>query len=394
MLDRSVNRVDFDLSWWKEKEKNIDNTFQDISPGVKSSRAYRKARMEYFQSVYKRYRDQRHTLTKDEKLSMKLLRAAIKGQRRQLYPNWWIRNIVRLVKAVINLVTQTPGQWKDEVGHFDSIERSRSNNRSQLHEGLRKNGFESAIPELDQQMQKGLTEFQIPLAFYLDKDKSIEYRLQFKKGADGNYEFHRYDAHLQHENNPELNRSRSFRMVDNQGINAGEARNLLEGRAVEKTVVDFEGHSTKTWVQLNFNERDTEGQFKLKRFPPEHGFDLEKSLSDMPFREMSNPVAQDELFTKLKSGNVATITYDDGYGTSTMYAWADPKDGEVKYLDANKQPITREQVLNQRQQPAQSASLTIETPSQQQNQSTKLNNRKPQVVKKRTAKVKRGQGLK
>lgn len=400
MYEKTVNRVDFDLSWWKDKEKNIDNIFQDISPNVKTSRAYRKARMENFQSVYKRYRQQRHTLNKDEKLSLKLLGAAIKAQRKQLYPNWWIRNTVRLVKGVIelikgiiDLVTSTPGQWKNDIGHFDTVERTKSQNHLDLHKSLRDNGFEQAIPELDQQLKKGLAEFNISLPFYLDKEKSIEYQLHFRREADGTYEFDRYAAHLQHENDKDQNRSRTFRMVEGKGFNAAESRNLLEGRAVEKTVVDFEGNSTNTWVQLNFSERDSDHQFKLKRFPPEHGFTLDKLLDGMPFRELSNPVDKQALFTKLSNGEIAPVTYDDGFNSIPMYAYADPKSGEIKYMTENSLPVTQEQIQTMQQNPGQAASLIIEQPEQAQQQQPKLNNNQPRIRKAPAPKTNQGPKL-
>ena len=389
-MQDTVNRVEFDISWWKDKDKNIDAAFGgELGAAVKNSRNFKKSRYDYHRSVYRNYRRHRKTmqppLTLDEKQSLKYLKDAISIQRRALYRNRLVRGFVRLGSFIKRSAVRMFGE-STPMGHYDTVMLARQTNRKELTDTLAKNGFAQAIPELDRHLQQGLPEFQIPISLYIDKEKTMEYRLPFRRNDDGTYTLDRYDAHLLHESQPDLNRGRSFKLVDGHGITAKQAANLLEGRAVQRPVIDVDGQVTDTWVRLSFSERDLDHQFKLKRYDPEGGLDIGKDLKGLPFRELNNPVARDILFSKLKNGNIAGITFDNGTSAFSMFAYADPTAGEVKFLDQHKKPITRQKLLGTSQtqpgNPAQGPSLNIEHPTNKNNNNPQqLRHQKPRVIK-------------
>jgi hypothetical protein len=390
MESRNINKVEFDLDWWKEKEKKIDTVF---SPGVRNGKTYKRAKYRYYRNVYRHYRQNRRALSPDERFTLKMLKDELSLQRRGLFGNWLVRQGYRSYERVSGTLNRMFGTYDNTQSQYAQIQLARHNNRQDLSDGLRRNGFEQAIPEMERKMQQGMPEFHVPMSYYLDKDKSIEYSLHFKKADEqGNYVFDKYDAHLVFENEPERNRSQPFRVIDNHTFRADEAQHLLEGRAIEKQFVDAGNNTIKSWVQLNFNEREVDGGFKLKRFPPEHGFNLDKALSELPILENSSITAKNNLLADFRAGKTVTVTVDNGHQEIKLFAIADPKEGEIKLFNQSMEPVSREQ-LKQMTQP----SLTIVTPSinpaQQENhkQSEKLNHNKPKI--KRSPPKKKGPHL-
>jgi hypothetical protein len=384
MESRNINRVEFDLDWWKEKEKKIDTVF---SPGVRNGKTYKRSKYGYYRNVYRHYRQNRRALSPDERFTLKMLKDELSLQRRGLFGNWFIRQGYRSYEKISGTLNRMFGTYDNTQSQYAQIQLARHSNRQDLSEGLRRNGFEQAIPEMERKMQQGMPEFKVPVSYYLDKDKSIEYSLHFKKADDlGNYVFDKYDAHLLFENAPERNRSQPFRVIDNNTFRADEAQHLLEGRAIEKQFVDAGNNTFKSWVQLNFNEKDIDG-FKLKRFPPEHGFNLEKTVSELPILENASITAKNNLLTEFRAGKTATVTIDNGHQEIKLFAVADPKEGEIKLFNQSMEPVSREQ-LKQMTQP----SLTIVTPAvnpaQQEDhkQTEKLNHNKPRIKSSTTKK--------
>jgi hypothetical protein len=387
MESRNINKVEFDLDWWKEKEKKIDTVF---SPGVRNGKSYKRAKYRYYRNVYRHYRQNRRALSPDERFTLKMLRDELKLQRPGLHKYWAMRRVFRLSEIVSGTTNRLFGTYDNTQSQYAQIQLARHSNRQDLSEGLRRNGFEQAIPEMERKMQQGLPEFNVPISYYLDKDRSIEYNLHFKKADDnGTYIFDKYEAHLLFENAPERNRSQPFRVIDNHTFRADEAQHLLEGRAIEKQFVDAGNNAIKSWVQLNFNEREVDGGFKLKRFPPEHGFNLEKAVSELPILENSDITARNNLYDTFRNGKIATVTVHNGHQEIKLFAVADPREGEIKLFNQLMEPLSREQLKQMTQ-----SGLTIVTPSvnpaQQENHkySEILSHKKPQIIKKPTVKKK------
>jgi hypothetical protein len=406
MSDKITNRVEFDLSWWKDKEKAIDNFFSDLAPNVKLGPAYQKGRLKYYRTVYKRYRQQRRTLSPEEAFTLSTLKDAMRAQWRQLYPNKWKRRFFKLVHAIKNISVATSDvAMVDNLGHFGRQQQLASDNRRSLHTTLRKMGFEQAIPDLDRQLAQGRSEFQVPLPFILENGKSAQYNLLFRKNADGTtYDFERYDAHLTFENAPELNRSRSFKVTEGQGFTATESRNLLAGRPVEKTVVDVDGGLAPTWVQLNFNTRDGDGQFTLTRYPPDKKFDIDTAITALPLRSTDGGLQLPQMAAALKEGAIVPALFDSGNIVIPVFLAASPMEGEIKLFNDKMKPVTAEQLRNAGARMQTGATLSIDNsqikPTTSEDGNKKLNNVAQTIKKitptgpmvKKTAKKKTGLG--
>lgn len=387
MTNTSINRVEIDLSWWRDKERTIDNVFTDLAPNVKMGSAYKKARLEYFLNVRRRYLRQRATLTPEEHFSLSLLKDAIKVHWRQLYPQKWKRGLFKLAAAIKHVSKNAVGvSAQGKLGHFEQREQQRSQNRLNLHETLRKAGFEHAIVEVDRQLSQGRPEFQVPLSFFIDNGKSAEYDLHFRKAADGvSYDFEKYDAHLRFENTPGLNRSRSFKVSQGEVFTAKEAHNLLTNRAVLKTTVDSDGNHLPAWVQLNFNQRDNDGQFALTHMPPGKDFNLEAALSKLPLYGMNDGLQRLQMVNELKEGALVSAFFENGNLVTPIFITASPMNGELQLFNQKMKPITTEQLFNSPPLSGQSANLNLDgwgkTLTPNESKDKKLNNRSAKMSK-------------
>lgn len=91
--------------------------------------------------------------------------------------------------------------------------------------------------------------------------------------------------------------TRLFYFTKNSGITAKEAYNLLSGRSVNKDLTNKEGQPYNAWLQLDFNEKDKNDNFKVKQYHQGYGYELEAVLNRYPIKELGN----DEEKVKLKS---------------------------------------------------------------------------------------------
>ena len=164
-----------------------------------------------------------------------------------------------------------------------------------------------------------------------EKKQEADFTLHFNKGKESNmYFLNSYSAQLKglpEENNE----SQKFYINKGKGITAKEAFNLLSGRAVNKDLTNKEGVTYNAWVKLKPSEANGEkGNRDFQIFGENYGFDLEKTLSKYPVKEMETPEAADRLMNSLKKGNLQAVIFSqNGEETPKMIA-ANP---QFKNLD-------------------------------------------------------------
>lgn len=90
-------------------------------------------------------------------------------------------------------------------------------------------------------------------------------------------------------------------MQHNPELTANKVVNLMEGRAVK---------SGDRWLQLDLNDKDQDGNYRMKQFYPAYGFDLEKTLEQWAIKEMKKPDLKQQLISALRSGEKVQATLD------------------------------------------------------------------------------------
>jgi hypothetical protein len=167
--------------------------------------------------------------------------------------------------------------------------------------------------------------------------KEIEATLNFKAGGQNEmYFFNNYQAKLE-------DKQQTFYLDRGNGITLKEAFNLLEGRAVNKDLVNKEGEKYNAWVQLDFENKETNGNYKLQRYHENFGYDLDRAVSKFPVKELHEEKSKDDLFKSLEKGNMQSVKIEVNGRDELHYLQADPRNFAVIVHDKTGQPLSKEQ---------------------------------------------------
>ncbi|PZP41201.1 MAG: hypothetical protein DI598_18505 [Pseudopedobacter saltans] len=184
-------------------------------------------------------------------------------------------------------------------------EITRAENIAYLEKGLYYSGFGiEANKVLNEQIGKQTKEFSIPLQLHVS-GKETSFKLDFKQSEKQPdvYFFNGYQATLKE--NPE--RTQYFAITKNHGITTREAVNLLEGRAVAKSIKLEDGSRQELWTQINFQNKKENGNHERKTYFPSYGFDMEKALGSLPLKKEEGKDLPKWITSSIKKGNAVAV---------------------------------------------------------------------------------------
>jgi hypothetical protein len=277
---------------------------------------------------------------------------------------------------------------------------------------LKRTGFaEAYTPELQAKMAQGLPEIRHPFTKTFDGDK-VDATLHLKKSATSDFYFlNKFDLRLQKEGQTNgvsqtfyLTRKPADKEEDGaqkqhleNKYTLKESYNLLSGRPVFKDLVNQEGQAYQAWVKLNFKNTQQNGNFEIKQYHTNYGFNLEKTLANYPIKELTNPQYKASLMDSLHRGNLQKATFVGPDGKEEkLYISPNITFGSLNVYDQNKQRMPTEMLvdkqyigkelgdqLTQRAQQQQQQQKTPEPPQQKQapEQTPKQEQKKTQTVK-------------
>lgn len=211
-------------------------------------------------------------------------------------------------------------------------------NLDYLKEKLKYSGFEEQLNEaLEKQIKAGKEEFQLPHKMVFE-ERDMDVNLHFKKSLQSErYFFNKMDIVLHHSNPAIAPKEHTF--YQNQGLSAKEAFNLLEGRAVEKSLLNSENEPYKAWLQLDLSKKEENGNFKLNQYHENYGFDLKKVLDELPIKEMQDTTKSEWLFKAVKKGNNYPVTMERGGKEEVMFIEANPKFKSINVYDSEMRTV-------------------------------------------------------
>ena len=214
-------------------------------------------------------------------------------------------------------------------------------NLDYLKDNLKYLGFgEKLYPELEKNIQQGSPEFSLKLQNEYNKDK-MEAQLHFRRSEQSDmYFFNRYDAKIATNSDAH---SQTFYLNKGYGVTLKEAYNLLSGRSINKDLTNKEGQLYNAWVQLDFKQSDEKGNFKMKQYHQNYGYDLEKVLNNHPIKELNNEQDKTRLMESLNKGNRQSVTFIDNGSEQKHYIEANPQFKSVNVYDANMQRVVNTQ---------------------------------------------------
>lgn len=188
-----------------------------------------------------------------------------------------------------------------------------------LRDQLKYTGFGEALEiELKEKLKQGQPSFTLYHETY-PEDRVARATLTFNKAKDSDmYFFNSYSVAMQKENTSDA-LEHTFYVAKSGSITMKEAQNLMMGRAINKDLFTKEGQPYNGWLELNFKQIDDKGNFKLKLYHANYGYDLTETLSKYAIKELGNETMKEDLLRSLKKGNLQGATF--------------LKDGkEIKYL--------------------------------------------------------------
>lgn len=234
---------------------------------------------------------------------------------------------------------------------------------------LMKSGMKEAYtPELVKQMEQGVPKIGHRYEKQYEDGNRVTATLHLNKSRDtDNYFFNKFDLELKKDGQENTIKqtfynNRNKVEVDGQTkhvedrFTLKEATNLLDGRPVYKTLHNKEGEEYKAWNKIDFKSQKN-GNYEMKQYTDNYGFDLKKTLLKYPIHEMkSGGVYENRLMESLERGNLQKVTFKGADGKDEkLYISPNITFGSLNIYDENKQRIPTEKLVEKQyiQPPAQ-----------------------------------------
>jgi hypothetical protein len=225
-----------------------------------------------------------------------------------------------------------------------------------LKDQIKYTGFGEGLEiELKEKMQKEEPNFTLNHNAQYGNDTALA-TLNFKKSKESDmYFFNSYKVELQKGDSKEA-LEQTFYINKSSNITMKEAYNLMEGRAVNKDLTNKEGEVYNAWVQMDFKQADTNGNFKLNQYHQNYGYDLEATLAKHPIKELENPKYKEDLMDSMKKGNLQSATFIKDGNENKQYIEANPQFKTINIYDGNMQRIDNRQSKDEKQSEGESKS--------------------------------------
>ncbi len=235
-------------------------------------------------------------------------------------------------------------------------------NLDYLKDNLKYMGFGDKLnQQLEKNIQQGFPEFVLKQETEYGKLK-LESNLHFRKSDQTDlYFFNRHDASLKHPTDNTRDQQQSFYVNKGHGVTLKEAYNLLDGRAVYKELVNKEGEKYQAWMQLDFNQKDPNGNNKIKQYHENYGFDLKAQLQQFPIKELGDEQQKQRLEMAMQKGNLQAVTLVKEGKEERLFIEANPQYKTLNVYDANLKSLSREQKteLTVKPEPQQAAKQDV-----------------------------------
>jgi hypothetical protein len=217
-----------------------------------------------------------------------------------------------------------------------------------LKDQVKYTGFgEGLEKELKENMQTGKDSFTLSHQAKFGNDQT-ETALHFRKSAQtGNYFFNKYELSVKPEGEKDALKQ-TFHIGYDNNITLKEGYNLLSGRSVHKEMaklvdtsddgskrLEAKGEKYNAWLKMDLTDKDQSGNFKIKQYHQNYGFDLESALSKYPIKELGSADEKSRLIESLQKGNRQSVSFIIDGKEEKRFIEAAPQFKSVNQYDAN-----------------------------------------------------------
>lgn len=246
---------------------------------------------------------------------------------------------------------------REQLNNNQNSEVMNQKNFEYLRDQVKYTGFGEGLEnDLKQKIQEGNPEFKLAYETKYGND-TVNATLNFSQSKQSDmYFFNSYQVNVQKENSAET-MDQTFYINKGNNITLKEAYNLMEGRSVNKDLTNKEGQVYNAWVQMDFKQSDDNGNFKLKHYHQNYGYDLEAVLSKHPIRELSNEEYKANLMDSLKKGNLQSATFQMNGVDHKQYIEANPQFKTINIYDSSMQRVDNRQSKKEQQSEGEGQSV-------------------------------------
>lgn len=239
-----------------------------------------------------------------------------------------------------------------------------------LKDNIKYTGFGEALyPELEKNIQVKKEEFQLHFTTQVN-NRPFDAVLHFRKSNTSDmYFFNRYAASVERANGEKV--EQSFPISKGKGVTAKEAYNLLQGRAVKKELTNSKGESYQAWMQLDFDNKDDKGNYLIKKYNDNYGYDLRDSVGKFPVLELDAGEKEKDLLRSLEKGNAQMVSVDVNGEQKKIFLEANPQYKTVNVYDEHFKMMKHEELQMVQRPIAQSQEQAVSEPKNTQQQSEK-----------------------
>jgi hypothetical protein len=315
MSDQSnVNRVEIDIGYWRSKEERLAELF---SSSLSINKSLLKEKLLYYQHIAVKYK---YTENTDERSALRILKNERKKIAQELYPNALVQLLHNLIYSVIieKITARKIVKAEERSNHF-------------LQDQLKKTGFQDVFGSVEHSLREGKNKFTLPASHYVNESEKVDYELNFVKNKEEGCQFEGYKATLYNELKPNESYQHYFKINMLNGFDKKQAYNLLSGRAVKKE---------ESWVKFDLNDKDSSGNYRLKEFHSEFGYDLQKVIGGLPLKELSSNTETVKLLDALKDGSREPVIFLLNEIECKYYLDANPQFKSINIYDENLKKIT------------------------------------------------------
>ena len=247
-------------------------------------------------------------------------------------------------ESVTDLLEQAKARddFKSELSQLNTSTMNLQN-AGELRTTLIKLGFEDSLYQnLLVNLEKGEKAFTLTTAQVFQQDQ-LQVEIHFRKREnEDRYDLSRYKATLQKPG--EEPRSQNFFFGKGNAVtDTQQAYNLLDGRSVLLFPTNKTGQEYEAWHKLDFDLKDEYGNYHVKQYHKNYGFEPANALNKVPLPPMEAQQIRD-MMTDLYRGNLHAIQLATNSPGTTYYLSANPQFKSIDIYGADKKLLSKTQV--------------------------------------------------
>jgi uncharacterized protein (UPF0332 family) len=293
---------------WKAQHERLQHLF---SAEALSSKVYLRRRIDSLKEIERNFRNVSET---GSRLALKAISAERRLLENRLYKSRILRIFAGLFFAVKSLVTESRQRLASTPVIATAMPRRMNTTAgidaptARLLSAARSNSAVKTYKISDDEIAKVDMTFAKDQSGYSYKNYMVRHPT-----ADGGIKEH------------------SFRIPDGMIVSSRQAYNLVCGRACQT--------NDGSWLSLDINDKDRNGNYPLKVYGKDHGFDVSDALKGQPIKELKDEVDRRRIISDLQKGEPVSATYMQNGKRKTITLEANPKIKSVRKIGVNERPL-------------------------------------------------------